>query len=131
MAVGLLPIQKLMPLCAESITVSPGFGAAVPVKYSQFLTAAPGAVTQRGLVAQISQVPGIRATSALDHSYAYVGPDLQDTYGIDPATIAKATTLRDSYFLGAGSAQMLARLRARPDAILVSKETISDYSLRL
>ena len=40
------------------------------------------------------------ATSAVDHSYAYVGPDLQDTFGIDASTLPRATTLRDSYFLG-------------------------------
>jgi putative ABC transport system permease protein len=95
------------------------------------VTAAPGSVAQRGLEQRVARVPGVIATTALDHSYAYVGPDLQDTYGIDPSTIGRATTLRDSYFLGAGSAQMLARLRARPDGILVSKETIADYSLRV
>jgi putative ABC transport system permease protein len=65
----------------------------------------------------------------VDHSYAYVGPDLQDTYGIDPGTFTRATTLRDSYFLGASARQSLDRLRATPDGVLVSKETITDYSL--
>ena len=69
--------------------------------------------------------------SAVDHSYAYVGPDLQDTFGIDPATLTRGTSLRDSYFLGDGASQMLARLRSTQDGILVSKETINDYSLRL
>jgi putative ABC transport system permease protein len=72
----------------------------------------------------------VDATTALDHSYAYVGPDLHDTYGIDPGSFARATTLRDSYFLGGGAKQMLTRLRSTPDGILVSKETITDYSLR-
>ena len=58
---------------------------------------APGGDKQ-GLPQTIAHVPGVSATTGLDHSYAYVGPDLQDTYGIDPATFAKATTLRDSYF---------------------------------
>src|SRR5262249_39277944 len=43
----------------------------------------------------------------------------------------RATSLRDSYFLGGSAAQMLERLRTRPDGILVSKETITDYSLQL
>jgi putative ABC transport system permease protein len=94
-------------------------------------TAPPGVTAKRGLAARIARVPGVAATSAVDHSYAYVGPDLQDTFGIDPNTIAKATTLRDSYFLGGGAETMLARLRERPDGILVSKETITDYSLKL
>ncbi|HEY8844392.1 MAG TPA: ABC transporter permease, partial [Gaiellaceae bacterium] len=68
-------------------------------------------------------------TTAVDHSYAYVGPDLQDTFGIDANTFTRATTLRDSYFLGGSASQMLSRLRARKDGIVVSKETVTDYSL--
>ncbi len=95
------------------------------------VTAPPGAIAQHALQSQIAHVPGVAGATVLDHSYAYVGPDLQDTYGIDTLTIAGATSLRDSYFLGAGVSQTLARLRARPDGILVSKETIGDYSLAL
>jgi putative ABC transport system permease protein len=69
--------------------------------------------------------------SALDHSYAYVGPDLQDTFGVDPTTLRRGTSLRDSYFLGGSAAQSLGRLRSTRDGILVSKETITDYSLNL
>jgi putative ABC transport system permease protein len=94
-------------------------------------TAPPGAVAARGVTARIRAVPGVGGATPVDHSYAYVGPDLQDTYGIDPNTITTATTLRDSYFLGGTVADVLGRLRARPDGILVSKETINDYSLRL
>jgi putative ABC transport system permease protein len=94
------------------------------------VTAPPGVATSNNLAAQIARVPGVVATTALDHSYAYVGPDLQDTYGVDAATLARATTLRDSYFLGGSAKTMMARLRSRPDAILVSKETITDYSLQ-
>jgi putative ABC transport system permease protein len=93
-------------------------------------TAPPGVAAKHGLARRIAHVPGVDATTALDHSYAYVGPDLQDTYGIDPGSFTRATTLRDSYFLGGGYKQMLARLRSTPDGILVSKETITDYSLR-
>ncbi|HVS29039.1 MAG TPA: ABC transporter permease [Solirubrobacteraceae bacterium] len=94
-------------------------------------TAAPGVTTQHNLAAKIAHVPGVTATSAVQHSYAYVGPDLQDTYGIDAGSFTKATTLRDSYFIGANAAQTLKRLKATPDGILVSKETIADYSLKL
>jgi putative ABC transport system permease protein len=94
-------------------------------------TAPPGIASQRNLAAKIAAVPGVKATTAVDHSYAYVGPDLQDTYGIDPASFTPATSLRDSYFLGGSAAEIMARLRARPDGILVSKETIGDYSLSL
>jgi putative ABC transport system permease protein len=94
-------------------------------------TAPAGVVTQHGLVQRISTLPGVAGVSAIDHSYAYVGPDLQDIFGIDAATLARGTTLRDSYFLGAGAGQILDRLRATPDGIVVSKETITDYSLNL
>jgi putative ABC transport system permease protein len=92
-------------------------------------TASPAAHASRGLARRIGSVPGVAATSAVDHSYAYVGPDLQDTFGVEPASVGKATTLRDSYFLGGGAQTMMRRLQARPDGILVSKETITDYSL--
>jgi putative ABC transport system permease protein len=94
-------------------------------------TAPPGVAVKRDLAAKIARVPGVTGTSAVEHSYAYVGPDLQDTFGIDPATIRRATSLRDSYFVGAGVDASLRRLQSRPDGILVSKETIADYSLRL
>jgi putative ABC transport system permease protein len=94
-------------------------------------TAPPGIAAQRGLEAKIAAVPGVQGATGIDHSYAYVGPDLQDTFGIDANTITRGTSLRDSYFLGAGAQQTINRLRSRPDGILVSKETISDYQLRL
>ncbi len=62
--------------------------------------APPGAVAGKDLPGEIAPLPGVTASTAVDHSYAYVGPDLQDTFGIDPATFTEATTLRDSYFLG-------------------------------
>ena len=93
-------------------------------------TAPPGIAGQRNLAGKIVSVPGVKATTSLDHSYAYVGPDLQDTYGIDPASFTRATTLRDSYFLGGTAKQMMSRLASTRDGILVSKETISDFSLR-
>jgi putative ABC transport system permease protein len=93
-------------------------------------TAPPGVAAKQDLARRIASVPGVTATTALDHSYAYVGPDLQDTYGVDPATFTRATTLRDSYFLGGTAKQMMSRLSARRDGVLVSSETITDFSLR-
>ena len=94
-------------------------------------TAPPGAVATHRLAQRIARLPGVGGVSAVDHAYAYVGPDLQDTFGIDPATLTHGTSLRDSYFIGGSATQMLDRLRSTPDGILVSKETITDYSLRL
>jgi putative ABC transport system permease protein len=87
-----------------------------------------GATGTEPLVAKTS---GVIGTTALDHTYAYVGPDLQDTFGIDAKTFLHGTSLRDSFFLGGTAQQMLDRLRTRPDAVLVSKETVTDYSLAL
>ncbi|MFL5782891.1 MAG: FtsX-like permease family protein [Thermoleophilaceae bacterium] len=92
-------------------------------------TAPPGVAANRHLGRRIANVPGVAATTALDHSYAYVGPDLQDTYGIDPATFGRATTLRDSYFLGGSAKDTINGLKSTPDGVLVSRETITDYSL--
>jgi len=94
-------------------------------------TAPPGAVSRQALARKVSRLPGVAGVSALDHSYAYVGPDLQDTFGVDTATLTRGTSLRDSYFLGGSAAQMLARLRSTRDGILVSRETVTDYSLNL
>lgn len=94
------------------------------------VSAPPGTITKRSLIGLIAGEPGVAGASGVDHSYAYVGPDLQDTFGVDPRTLTRGTSLRDSYFLGGSAAQMLARLRSTRDGVLVSKETITDYSLR-
>jgi putative ABC transport system permease protein len=77
----------------------------------------------------VAGVRGVGGTTALDHTYAYVGSDLQDTFGVDASTFLRGTSLRNSYFIGGGAKEMLRRLRSTPDAILVSKETVTDYSL--
>ena len=92
-------------------------------------TAPPGVVRAEGLDQRIDRVPGVTGTTALDHAYAYVGPDLQDTFGIDPRTLTRGTSLRDSYFLGGSASELLHRLGATHDGVLVSRETITDYSL--
>jgi putative ABC transport system permease protein len=93
-------------------------------------TAPPGVASQRNLTQQIAAVPGVTATTGVEHSYAYVGPDLQDTYGIDASSFGKATSLRDSYFIHSTAQQVLDRLRSTHDGIVVSKETITDFSLK-
>jgi putative ABC transport system permease protein len=94
-------------------------------------SAPPEALRAHGLEQKIAQVPGITGTTSLDHSYAYVGPDLQDTFGVNAATLTSGTSLRDSYFIGGTAKQLLAQLRAHRDGILVSKETVTDYSLNI
>jgi putative ABC transport system permease protein len=94
------------------------------------VSAPPGTVAQRNLAQRVARAKGVTGVTSIDHSYAYVGPDLQDMFGVDPATFTQGTTLRDSYFLGGSAAQILDRLRTTRDGVLVSRETISDYSLR-
>jgi putative ABC transport system permease protein len=89
----------------------------------------PGVAASTHLPAKVAAVAGVAAATAVNHSYAYVGPDLQDTFGIDAARFPDATTLRDSYFLGGSADQMMSRLASTRDGILVSLETITDYSL--
>jgi putative ABC transport system permease protein len=93
-------------------------------------TASPGVATRHELTRQIAALPGVAATTGVEHSYAYVGPDLQDTYGIDTSSFGNATTLRDSYFLHSTAQQVLDRLSSTHDGIVVSKETIVDFSLK-
>jgi putative ABC transport system permease protein len=94
-------------------------------------TAPLGAIRRHALEQRVAKLPGVAGATVLDHSYAYVGPDLQDIFGIDAGTLTHGTSVRDSYFLGGSAAQILTRLRSTPDGVLVSRETISDYSLRL
>ncbi len=89
----------------------------------------PGVAASNDLPAKVASVPGVAATTPVNHSYAYVGPDLQDTFGIDPSQFRDATSLRDSYFIGGSADQMMSRLASTRAGILVSKETITDYSL--
>jgi putative ABC transport system permease protein len=65
----------------------------------------------------------------LQHRFAYIGPDLQDLYGVRPATITHATALQDSYFAGGSARALMDQLAAHPDSILVSAETVHDYQL--
>jgi putative ABC transport system permease protein len=95
------------------------------------VTAPPGAASSGHLMDTVGSTPGVSSTTALDHAYAYVGPDLQDTFGINPGTFTDATTLRDSYFLGSSASQAIDALKHTPDGILVSKETITDYQLNV
>ncbi|QEU90857.1 FtsX-like permease family protein [Streptomyces kanamyceticus] len=75
------------------------------------------------------KVSGVRHVEPLQHRFAYVGPDLQDLYGVRPDTIAHATSLQDAYFSGGTAHQLMRRLAQRPDNILVSVETVHDFQL--
>jgi putative ABC transport system permease protein len=93
------------------------------------VNAPPNASLAPATLHAAASTTSIRAAVPMHHTFAYVGPDLQDLYGVDPSRIASATQLRDSYFTGASAGVMLDRLHATPDGLLVSAETIKDYGL--
>ena len=78
----------------------------------------------------IRRMNGVAAAEPMQHRYAYVGNDLQDLYGIDPSSIAKATAMSDAYFGSADAKATLASLSATPDGVLVSDETVGDFQLK-
>lgn len=78
---------------------------------------------------KVAAVPGIAAAQGMMHRYAYVGTDLQDIYGIDPARIGQVTTLSDAYFQGITAKAAMAQLAATPDGVFVSDETVKDFQL--
>jgi putative ABC transport system permease protein len=87
-------------------------------------------VAGRAEPAALQRVPGVRRVEPLLHRYAYVGADLQDLYGVDPRTVASATRLQDAYFRGGTARELMARLAATPDGVLVSAETVHDFQLQ-
>ena len=79
---------------------------------------------------RVLTLPGVAAAEPMQHRFAYVGTDLQDLYGIDPASLTNAARLADSYFVGATAQEAMDRLAATPDGVLVSPETVSDFQLQ-
>ncbi|MFF2409165.1 FtsX-like permease family protein [Streptomyces sp. NPDC058092] len=90
-------------------------------------------VTQPALsaadTAKLAAVPGVRHVEPLQHRFAYVGADLQDLYGVRPASIVSAGRLQDAYFSGGTARSLMDRLAQRPDGLLVSAETAHDFQL--
>lgn len=90
---------------------------------------APGSSTPPSAATGMAATPGVAAVEPLQHRYAYVGNDLQDLFGVRASSIARATTLQDAYFQTGTAGQLMSRLAAQPDAILVSAETVHDFQL--
>jgi putative ABC transport system permease protein len=93
------------------------------------VTEPPGLRVAPAAAAGIASVPGVRHVEPVQHRFAYLGADLQDLYGVRPASITSATSLQDAYFAGGTAKELMAKLTAQPDAILVSKETVKDFQL--
>ena len=79
--------------------------------------------------AALSGLAGVVAAEPMQHRFAYVGADLQDLYGINTATIDRAATLSDAFFSGGTAVELMAKLAATPDGVLVSEETALDFQL--
>jgi putative ABC transport system permease protein len=78
----------------------------------------------------LAKLPGVVAIQPMQHRFAYVGADLQDMYGIDPYKIGMATSLSNSYFSGGSAKEMMDKLAATQNGVLVSEETVSDFQLQ-
>lgn len=76
-----------------------------------------------------AQGRGISAETPFVDRVVYVGSEAQDMLAIDPTGLAATSPLSDTYFKGTTAAAALATLRAKPDAIFVSAETATDYSI--
>ncbi|MBV9354291.1 MAG: ABC transporter permease, partial [Chloroflexi bacterium] len=90
----------------------------------------PTAANPGSLLPQLAALPGVAAAQPMQHRLAYVGSDLQDLYGIDPAHIGEATSLSNAYFASGNVRATLDALATWPDGILVSAETANDYQLQ-
>ncbi len=94
------------------------------------VTESPGASVGPGEAKQLASVPGVGSIEPLQHRFAYVGPDLQDLYGVNPTTIGAAGQLQNGWFQGGTAEQLLDTLAAKPDSVLVSAETVKDFQLQ-
>ena len=93
------------------------------------VTESPGVRVGQAGAARIQGVAGVGSVEPLQHRFAYVGADLQDLYGVRPATIAAAGQLQNGWFQGGSAKQLMAELGKRPDGVLVSAETVKDFQL--
>lgn len=84
----------------------------------------------KGLDPSIAKVANVQAVEQVSHRLAYVGPDLQDLYGVDARTIGRAAPLQDAFTPGSSVRAELAALARTPDGVLLSQETLHDYQLR-
>jgi len=93
------------------------------------VTESPGANVGPGTASQLAAVDGVRSVEPLQHRFAYVGADLQDLYGVRPATVGAAGKLQNAWFQGGSAKVLMAELAAKPDSVLVSAETVRDFQL--
>jgi putative ABC transport system permease protein len=93
------------------------------------VTESPGSRVAPAAATSMRSVTGVQHVEPVQHRFLYVGADLQDLYGVRPASITGATALQDAYFVGGSAKTLMAKLAAKPDSILVSDETVKDFQL--
>ncbi len=91
--------------------------------------APPGSEVGPQESATIAQASGVNAVEPLQHRFGYVGPDLQDLYGVQAKTFARVGPLQDAFVPGSTVTTTLAALQDTPDGVLLSAETLHDYQL--
>ena len=106
-AVSTAVVQRHLPAQAE-VDAQLTNGADVTV------TGRPARGCGPDAAAALAAVPGVRAVEPMQHRFAYIGADLQDLYGVRPATITAVTALQDTYFQGGSAARAAGHLAARP-----------------
>lgn len=89
----------------------------------------PGSTLGPQGAAAIARSPGVNAVEPLQHRFGYVGPDLQDLYGVQAKTFARVGPLQDAFVPGSTIAKTMAALQRTPDGVLLSAETLHDYQL--
>ncbi len=82
------------------------------------------------LAGAVSKLPGVAGAQPMLHRFAYVGNDLQDLYGVNPATIGSVTNMSNAFFGSGTATQVLATLAATPNGVLVSDETVISFQLK-
>lgn len=73
--------------------------------------------------------PGVAAVTPFVDRVVYVGSEAQDLLAIDATSLAATAPLSDSFFQGTSASAAMAMLAGQPDAIFVSAETATDYSI--
>jgi putative ABC transport system permease protein len=94
------------------------------------VTESPGVEVAPSVADTIAGLPGVHHVEPLQHRFAYVGTDLQDLYGVRPASITTMAAVEDTYFQGGTARQLMDQLATQPDSVLVSAETVQDFQLR-
>ncbi|MEO5982967.1 MAG: FtsX-like permease family protein [Pedococcus sp.] len=89
----------------------------------------PGSTASPQAGAALARATGATAVEPLQHRFGYVGPDLQDLYGVRATTFASVGPLQDAFVPGSTIAKTLTALQNTPDGVLLSAETLHDYQL--